>query len=66
MRRVFRHKLESAGPEQAASELLTQKELAEAVYRQGRMTKKEYDELIKAFDIIGHELDLLPPELVAE
>jgi hypothetical protein len=66
MRRVFRHTLESAGPDQAASELCTQRELAEAVYRQGRITKNEFDELIKAFDIIGDELDLLPPELVAE
>jgi len=66
MRRVFRHTLESAGPEQAASELVTQRELADAVYRQGRITKNEYDELIKAFDVIGQELDLLPPQLVAE
>ena len=66
LRRVFKNTLESWGPERTASYLLTQRDLAEAGYRQGRITKNDYEGLIKAFDLIAEELGLLSPELVAQ
>ena len=66
LRRVFKNTLECSGRERAASEIGVQRELAEAVYRQGRIAKRDYDDLIRAFDVIEEELDLLPAQLVAE
>ena len=65
LRRVFKNRLECAGRDQAASELLKQRELAEAVYRQGRITKTDYDDLVRAFDVIDEEFELQPRQLVA-
>ncbi len=66
LRRVFKNTLECSGRERAASEISVQRELAEAVYRQGRIAKRDYEDLIRAFDAIEEELDLLPAQLVAE
>ena len=65
MKRVFKYTLETSGREKACSDLLVQRELAEGIYRQGRISKHDYEDLMTAFDLIEQEFDLLSPELVA-
>ncbi|HLW80065.1 MAG TPA: hypothetical protein VKU44_10755 [Terriglobia bacterium] len=65
MKRVFKYTVETSGREKACSDLLLQRELAEGIYRQGRVSKHDYEDLMRAFDMIEQELDLLSPELVA-
>lgn len=57
--------METSGREKATSDLLVQRDLAEGIYRQGRISKQDYEDLMKAFYLIEQEFDLLSPELVA-
>jgi hypothetical protein len=61
LERVFKNTVESSGRLEAAFELFTQRDLVETGYRGGRISKCDFEDLMKAFDLIEVEFDLRMP-----
>ncbi|PYV27694.1 MAG: hypothetical protein DMG24_04010 [Acidobacteria bacterium] len=61
LKRVFKSKLERSGRIEAAFELFTERDLVETGYQRGRIPKKDYEDLMNAFNLIEQALDLRLP-----